>query len=67
MENTQPSWQKMRTTVIQWGDPVQVRSLNSKEREWKEYATKPDDAAAVERHIRDWLASHAGEDEALFR
>ena len=39
-ENSQPMYQKMRTTVIKWGRPTQVRLLNPKEKDWKEYAVK---------------------------
>ena len=31
------------------------------------YASKPEDAILVEQRVRDWLASHAGADELLFR
>ena len=41
-ENSQPAFQKMRATVIKWGKPLQVRLLNPKEKEWKEYGTKPE-------------------------
>ncbi len=41
-ENSQPVYQKMRTIVIKWGRVVQMRLLNPKEHEWKEYSVRPE-------------------------
>lgn len=41
LENTQPDYQKMRTTVLKWGRAVEVRSLGPQNNEWKDYATTP--------------------------
>jgi TonB family protein len=40
--NSQPAYQKMRSTVVKWGRPVQLRLLNPKESMWQEYPTKPE-------------------------
>jgi TonB family protein len=42
LENSQPVYQKMRTTVTKWGRPVQLRLLKPKEHEWKEYSITPE-------------------------
>jgi len=42
LENTQPEFQKMRTTIIKWGPAKKVRWVNPQESAWQEYSATPE-------------------------
>jgi TonB family protein len=42
LENTQPDFQKMRSTVVRWGKAREARLLNTNDSTWKEYVAKPE-------------------------
>jgi TonB family protein len=48
LENAQPDFQKMRTTVIKWGRATNVRLLNPKEDSWHEYVAHREFRSASE-------------------
>jgi TonB family protein len=42
LENAQPDFQKMRSTVLKWGQARQVRLINPEESAWHEYIVHPE-------------------------